>query len=247
MENTENKELLISKIINSNTDKKCIEIEPVTFKSGHTVKYVKYIQGESKYFNVGEPCTVELRNGIIPVIHKFKIEKWESICVNLSDYKAYNIVNKKENKVICQNYNELSPQDLFNLSLIENAPQMYELLNTLIEYENINDREKESIKKLFDKIHTFNFGIDFVKQNIPEDKYGIDKLLFKVGTRITHKNYGDGTIIKDDEQLCKNNEIYVHFDNNLPSLKSASETRAFSVANKKDIVLISDVELINKI
>lgn len=243
MENTENKELLISKIVEYNTGKKCIEIEPVTFKDGHTVKYVKYVQGESKYFNVGEPCTVELRNGIIPVIHKFKIEKWESICINLSDYKAYNIVNKKENKVICQKYGELFPQDLFNLSLIENAPQMYELLNVLIESENIIDWKKESIKKLLNKIHTF----DYENQNIPKDKYGIDKLLFKVGTRITHKNYGDGTIIKDDEQLCKNNEIYVHFDNNLPSLKSASETRALSVANKKDIVLISDVELINKI
>lgn len=244
MENIENKELLISKIVEYNTGKKCIEIEPVTFKNGHTVKYVS---GGTKYFKVGEPCTVELVNDIIPVIHKFKIEKWESICINLSDYKAYNIVNKKENKVICQNYNELSPQDLFNLSLIENAPQMYELLNVLIESENIIDWKKESIKKLLNKIHTFNFENDYENQNIPKDKYGIDKLLFKVGTRITHKNYGDGTIIKDDEQLCKNNEIYVHFDNNLPSLKSASETRALSVANKKDIVLISDVELINKI
>ena len=244
MENTENKELLISKIVSYNTGKKCIEIEPVTFKSGHTVQYVS---GGTKYFKIGEPCTVELVNDIIPVIHKFKIEKWESICVNLFDYKAYNIVNKEENKIICQNYNELSPQDLFNLSLIENAPQMYELLNTLIESENIIDWKKESIKKLLNKIHTFNFENDYENQNITKDKYGIDKLLFKVGTRITHKNYGDGTIIKDDEQLCKNNEIYVHFDNNLPSLKSASETRALSVANKKDIVLISDVELINKI
>lgn len=244
MENIENKELLISKIVGYNTDKKCIEIEPVTFKDGHTVKYVP---GGPNYHKIGEPCTVELRNEIIPVIHKFKIEKWESICINLSDYKAYNIVNKKENKVICQNYNELSPQDLFNLSLIENAPQMYELLNVLIESENIIDWKKESIKKLLNKIHTFNFENDYENQNITKDKYGIDKLLFKVGTRITHKNYGDGTIIKDDEQLCKNNEIYVYFDNNLPSLKSASETRALSVANKKDIVLISDVELINKI
>ena len=160
MENTENKELLISKIVSYNTGKKCIEIEPVTFKSGHTVQYVS---GGTKYFKIGEPCTVELVNDIIPVIHKFKIEKWESICVNLFDYKAYNIVNKEENKIICQNYNELSPQDLFNLSLIENAPQMYELLNTLIESENIIDWKKESIKKLFDKIHTFNTGIDFIK------------------------------------------------------------------------------------
>ena len=66
--------------------------------------------------------------------------------------------------------------------------------------------------------------------------------LFPKNKKVYHKDFKNGKIIEDTENLCKENEVFVLFENNLPYLKSSHNIYAFSDFTKSDIVEIKDLD-----
>lgn len=65
----------------------------------------------------------------------------------------------------------------------------------------------------------------------------------KVGAKINHSKFGQGTIILDEESPCHKDEILVKFDSPIGKLKPSSSERALSIDDKIDIVKISECSL----
>ena len=70
----------------------------------------------------------------------------------------------------------------------------------------------------------------------------LKSFLFPKNKKVYHKDFKNGKIIEDTENLCKENEVFVLFENNLPYLKSSHNIYAFSDFTKSDIVEIKDLD-----